>query len=75
MKKIELTFCSTEEKLPEKSGDYITVSGEGNHLFVVSYSEKYKLFNEYDGTPAEKAGEYAFHDVKLWAEIPEEIIS
>ena len=47
MKKVTLKIYSRKEKLPDKSGEYLTFSSFENwaNWNVLGYSSRYKLFN------------------------------
>lgn len=55
-----------EKELPEKSGEYLTVTDSGT-ISDVSFSKKHNLFNTYDW----KDNPGRDYDVVFWAEIPE----
>ena len=77
MNKVE--WIPIEERLPEKSGNYlvfmkydnqILLKGMGHH-YVVGYSAQHESFNTFDGMDDESAAELAFRNVTHWAELPE----
>lgn len=61
-------WTSTEDDLPEKSGDYLCRTYSGLTT-VLSYSDKYGMFNCADFLSIEEARSVAI-DVKCWACFP-----
>ncbi len=47
-------WISVEDKLPQKSGDYLTYNVNNEYMAVISYSEKYKIFNAFDDLSREE---------------------
>lgn len=70
MKEVTLKFYSVDEKLPKKSGKYLTIDIDDIFfsLFIWEYSKKHKKFNAGD---EEIKPKYAIDKVKYWAEIPD----
>lgn len=68
MKEVTLKFFSVEEKLPEKSGYYITVCINNNleSMYILHYSIKHKKFNTYDH---QKKPTFAIDGIAFWADI------
>lgn len=69
MKKVSLKFFSVEEKLPEKSGYYVTVVKgyeELGGLYILHYSTRHKKFNTYDH---QEKPVYAINNIIYWADV------
>ena len=63
---ITIKFYDIKEKLPEKSGDYLTINGHG-YWSQMHYSTRHKHFNVYDRDASAK------HALRpdYWAELPD----
>lgn len=67
MIEIKGKFYRIEEKLPEKSGDYICITSAG-HLMKIPYSKKYNLFNATDDVDVDDAHYWGI-DCNYWANL------
>lgn len=66
MIEVKARFYRVEEKLPEKSGDYICVTSSG-HFLKMSYSKKYNLFNATDDLDEDDARHWSI-GCTYWAD-------
>lgn len=66
MIEIKAKFYSVQEKLPEKSGRYLCITSGGNFR-ILSYSEKYHLFNASDSADIDTAYTWSI-DCNYWAD-------
>ena len=73
--KIELEFFSVDEKLPEESGNVLTIwshecySERFCHIDELHYSKKHNAFNVYDHNTTDEV--IGFQGVVAWAHIPD----
>lgn len=73
MKEVTLKFYSPNEKLPEKSGNYLTLCGSKNEVksFIeYIFSKKHQAFNVYDVFDEESAKECKVENILYWSEVP-----
>lgn len=61
-------WISVEDRLPEKSGRYLT--NTEYTMTVLDYSAHHKLFNVYDGFPSKDAKQLCIN-VTHWMPLPE----
>ena len=75
---MKIEWIPVEEKLPEKSGEYLVFTkysytnlvGRGS-VSVLVYSAKHKKFNTFDSMDDETASRVEITNVVHWAELPE----
>lgn len=61
-------WVKTSQRLPEKSGRYLTID-DTNHMCVLAYSARHRLFGCIDEFSVMQAKELAI-DVAYWRELP-----
>lgn len=64
---MNIEFIKASEALPEKSGEYLCITGKGNFA-QLAYSAKHKKFNCCDDHSEEESKFYNI-EVKLWSKI------
>lgn len=73
MKEVTLKFFSPNEKLPEKSGNYLTLCGSKNGVksFIeYIFSKKHQAFNVYDVFDEDSVKECKVENILYWSEVP-----
>lgn len=68
MKEVTLKFYSANEKLPEKSGEYLVLDYI-DRVTTLNFSSKHQKFNVFDRY-TKKQVEKLEIEVKFWAELP-----
>ena len=58
-------WIPVEERLPERSGEYLTTSAFGA-CAVLNFSAKYGLFNAFDDSDKKIAEKYAIRNIIAW---------
>lgn len=68
MKEVILKFYSTDEKLPEKSGEYLVLE-QTDRITTLNFSSKHQKFNVFDRFTKKEVDKLKI-EVKFWAELP-----
>lgn len=62
-------WVSVKNRLPEKSGEYLTLNAGTGHYAVLNFSAAHHLFNAYDHTSRKWALKHSV-DVTHWMPLP-----